>query len=531
MALSRDNALPEDQHFVLSSLAPSPAQKRLALGMVLGLLLMLALVMGPFGRVQPGVLPSFVAIYTTTIFVTDLLTAVLLFAQFSITRSRAILVIASGYLLTALLMAPYLLAFPGVFGPDGVVGGLQTSAALYLLWHCALPAFAIGYAWLKDEDPAKRLAPSRVRPAIVVAIAGTAALAAAAAAVCILAPGILPHMQLDRYRFSPEWPWLAGLPIALLCGLALASLWPRRRSILDLFLIVVLCAYLIEVPPHIYPVAARYSMGWYAVRIAGFAAHSVVLIVLLYEIAGLYGSLLGAVMGRRREREARLMIGDAVAASIAHELRQPLTAMVTSADAGLRFIDREAPRLDKAKEAFRRITADGHRAGAMVGNIRASFKGKPRERSTLDIGALIDEALALARPDLQRHGITVAVSPRAVALVEGDRVHLQQVLLHLITNAAEAMAANDGPRILRVGCEPVEGGKVMVCVADTGTGIAPLDAERIFGPLLTTQPGGMGMGLAVCRAIVEAHEGRLWFTPNVPRGAVLCFTVGAASAR
>ena len=160
--------------------------------------------------------------------------------------------------------------------------------------------------------------------------------------------------MLDPTRFVPEWPWVVGAPIIVLCTTALLTLWFRRRSILNLSLMVVLCAYIVEIPPHYYPFPARFSTGWYAVRITSLISSSIVLVVLLYEITALYGGLLAAVLSQRREREARLMTGDAVAASIAHEVRQPLTAMVTTADAGLRFLDRTSPNLDKAKEAFRR---------------------------------------------------------------------------------------------------------------------------------------------------------------------------------
>jgi signal transduction histidine kinase len=233
-----------------------------------------------------------------------------------------------------------------------------------------------------------------------------------------------------------------------------------------------------------------------------------------------------AVQAQRRERETRLLTGDAVAASIAHELRQPLTAMVTTADAGLRFIDRALPNLDKAKEAFKRIAADGHRAGALIGSIRANFKSDVREKSSFDLDQLIQETLALARADLQKHGIDVQAEPnRPPPAVKGNRVQLQQVLLNLIMNAVDAMAANDGPRILTVRSEAHDGGSVTVSVADIGTGVSSQDVDRLFNPLFTTKSDGMGMGLSICRAIVEAHEGRLWVSPNVPQGSVFQFTV------
>jgi signal transduction histidine kinase len=520
-------SVPEDQHFVLSSLPPSPGQKRLALGIVLGLMIALYLVTGPFGGMQFGAIHSFVAVYTTAMFVTDSITAILLYAQFSIVRSRAILVIASGYLFSAFLIVPYALAFPGVFAPSGVVGGLQTTAHLYLLWHCAFPLFVIGYALLKHEHRSKRFSQREVSSAIFRNVALTAAGAAAAMFLCIKSgagDAVLPRIMLDEYRFVPEWPYVVGAPIAALCTLALGVLWFRRRSILDLFLMVVLCAYLIEVPPHYYPVPGRFSTGWYAVRITSLLSSSIVLIVLLYEITALYGALLGAVRRQRREREARLMTGDAVAASIAHEVKQPLTAMITSADAGFRFLDRSTPNLDRAKEAFRRIATDGHRAGVVVESIRANFKTNDRARTSFDVNEVIEEALTLEGGDLQKHRILVqAETAGHLPEVRGNRSQLQQVLINLITNAIDAMAAREDPRMLCVKSEAYERDGVMISVADSGAGISAEHIDRIFNPLFTTKSDGMGMGLSICRAIIEAHEGRLWVAANIPHGTVFQF--------
>jgi signal transduction histidine kinase len=528
---SSSGAREEDQHFVLSNQPPGPGQTRLALGIVLGLMVALYLVTGPFGGLQLGAIHSFVAVYTTAMFVTDSITAILLYSQFSIVRSRAILVIASGYLFVALLIVPYVLAFPGVLAPNGVLGGLQTTAHLYLLWHCGFPVFVIGYALSKDEDPSKRFSQENVRSAIFRSVALTAAGAAAVTLLCIkseAANAVLPRIMLDEYRFVPEWPYVVGAPIATLCALALVVLWLRRRSILDLFLMVVLCAYLIEIPPHYYPVAARFSTGWYAVRVTSLLSSSIVLVVLLYEITALYGGVLGAVLRQRREREARLMTGDAVAASIAHEMKQPLTAMITTADAGFRFLDRSAPNLDRAKEAFKRIVTDGHRAGEVVESIRANFKSDDRTRISLDVNELIQEALTLERGDLQKHRILVhAETPAELPEVRGNKVQLQQVLINLITNAIDSMASNEGPRVLRLSSEAYEHDGVMISVADIGTGISPPHIDRIFNPLFTTKTDGMGMGLSICRAIIEAHEGRLWVSPNSPRGTVFQFTLHA----
>ena len=225
------------------------------------------------------------------------------------------------------------------------------------------------------------------------------------------------------------------------------------------------------------------------------------------------------------------MTGDAVAATIAHEVNQPLSGMITNADAGFRWLDRATPDLDEAKASFKQIAADGRRAGAVIGSIRAMFKPEARNRTSLDLNDLIAEALALTRGDLEKHRILVRAEPKEqLPQVIGDRVQLQQVLLNLITNAIDSMAAKDGTRDLCVRSEVHDGGGVIVSVADTGTGIGSQDLERIFNPLFTTKAGGMGMGLSICRSIIEAHNGRLWVAPNKPDGAVFQFMLLADGA-
>ncbi|HEX2459668.1 MAG TPA: MASE4 domain-containing protein [Vicinamibacterales bacterium] len=523
----RDAVVPEEQHFILSTLSPGAAQKRLASAVVVGILVIFALIaFGPLSGVQLRRVDAFVPAYVTAMFVCDSITAILLYAQFSIVRSRSTLVIASGYLFTALVLIPFVLVFPDVFAPGNLIGGLQSTSFLWLSQHAGFPLFVIGYALSKEADPGKRFWQGTVRAAIARSVTLTAALVLVAAFACIAGDPLLPRVASDHLHFSSLWPYFIGAPVALLSGSALVVLWLRRRTVLDLWLMVVLCLYLVEVFLSYYPDPQRFSVGWYAVRVIGFLSSSLVLIVLLYEISTLYARLLSALLAQRREREARLMTGDAVAASIAHEIRQPLTAMVTTADAGLRFLDRSVPNLDRAKEAFKRIVGDGHRAGAVVGNVRANFKTDLREMTSLDVNELINEALALGRGELQKHRIVVQAEPnQRLPEVRGNRVQLQQVLLNLIVNAIDAMAAKDEPRILSVRSEAYEGDRVIVSVADTGTGIRSQDAERIFNPLFTTKADGMGMGLSICRAIIEAHEGRLWYAPNTPRGAVFQFTL------
>ena len=384
----------------------------------------------------------------------------------------------------------------------------------------------IGYALLKDEAASQSVAQGRVGRAVLRSVVATTAVAGVVAWLCVIGRVPLPLIMADRENFVPNWPVVVGLPVVVTCTTAIVVLWHRRRSILDWYLLVVLCAYLIEIPPHWYPAPARFSTGWYAVRVTGFVASSIVLIVLLYEITALYGALLSAVLGRRREREARMMTGDAVAGAIVHEIRQPLTAMVTSADAGLRFLDRPDPNLAKAKDAFTRIVSDGHRAGEVVASIRANFRSDAGTRSVVDINGLIDEALTLTEAELEENRITVQIEKDAtLPSIRGNRVQLQQVLLNLITNSIEAMKSTDEGRLLSIRSESQSGDSVRVSVIDTGPGVGTEAVSRIFAPLYSTKSYGMGIGLPICRAIIEAHEGRLWFIPNVPRGACFQFTL------
>jgi signal transduction histidine kinase len=240
--------------------------------------------------------------------------------------------------------------------------------------------------------------------------------------------------------------------------------------------------------------------------------------------------LLRAVRAQRREREARLVIGDAVAATIAHEVSQPLAAIITNADAALLWLERTVPDLDKGTAALKRIVADGHHAGAVIGSIRAIFKKDVRNRTSLDVNDLIGKALALVRDDLQKHRIVVRAEPNEqLPQVIGDRSQLQQVLLNLITNAMESMAAYDEPRVLSVQSD-VDAGSVQISVSDTGMGFGEDDIDRIFDPLFTRKPDGMGMGLAICRSIIEAHHGRIWATPNKPQGAIFQLVLPAGVA-
>jgi PAS domain S-box-containing protein len=226
-------------------------------------------------------------------------------------------------------------------------------------------------------------------------------------------------------------------------------------------------------------------------------------------------------------RMNRLTTMGELTASIAHEINQPLAAIVTQSEAALRFLDRDEPDLGEVQDALSWIRQDGMRAGEVIRGLRALARKSGPQLIGLDVDDVIRQVLALARGELLRHDVVVRTEQAAGGrLVMGDRVQLQQVLLNLIMNAIEAMRAVTGSlRELTVSSMLAEPGAMLVAVKDTGSGLDPSVAERMFQPFFTTKPDGLGMGLAICRSIIEAHGGRLWVSSSVGRGSDIRFTV------
>jgi len=231
-------------------------------------------------------------------------------------------------------------------------------------------------------------------------------------------------------------------------------------------------------------------------------------------------------------RVARVTMVGELTASIAHEINQPLAAVVTNANAASRWLAAAPPNLDEACEAVRRIARDGTRASEVIKRIRALIRKSEPLRTPVNLNELVQETITLAQPELTRKKILLQteLSPE-LPLVAVDRVQLQQVLLNLFVNAVDSLAiVSDDRRILRIRTVLAEPNAVQVIVEDTGAGFKPDETERLFQPFYTTKPNGLGMGLAISRSIVEAHGGRLWGTPNDGRGSRFQFTVPTKSA-
>jgi len=239
---------------------------------------------------------------------------------------------------------------------------------------------------------------------------------------------------------------------------------------------------------------------------------------------------------RYREVQADLAHASRVAtmgqlmASIAHEIRQPIGAAIMNAQAGLNWLNAKPPNLEEVRQALGGIVSAGKQAGNVIDRMRALIKKAPPRIGDIEINEAVLEVMALTRAEILKHGVSVRTQLVGMAHVYGDRVQLQQVLLNLIVNAIEAMRdVGEEDRQLFVSARSEPDG-VCVEVRDSGPGFAPEALERVFDPFYTTKSGGLGLGLSVCRSIIEAHNGRLWASPNLPRGAIFRFIVPARPA-
>jgi PAS domain S-box-containing protein len=214
-------------------------------------------------------------------------------------------------------------------------------------------------------------------------------------------------------------------------------------------------------------------------------------------------------------------------ASISHEVNQPIAAVATNAAAGLGWLEAKPPNLDEVRATLGYIVQDAQRAGDVMHRIRALAKKAPLTMARFDVNDAVLDVIALTRNELVRHDVLLQTQlATGLPLIEGDRVQLQQVILNLILNAVEAMSGiDDGAREVRISTGREASDAVLVTVRDFGPGLDPQSVDYLFKAFYTTKSGGLGMGLAICRSIIQSHGGRLWATANEPRGAVFQFTL------
>jgi two-component system, sensor histidine kinase and response regulator len=516
---------------ILSTMRAQPRDWRLP-GVIIVLSLVVFLVLAPFATVPLGRMDAFIPAYQSALILCDIITAALLFGQFAITRAAALLALAAGYVFCATMSAAHAATFPGLFAPRGLLGaGLQSTAWLYMFWHGGFPLAAIGYALLKGRTGI------RLRPRLAVAgtIVAVLLLTAALTALATAGEALLPPIMTSATHKS-ESLIIVGLVWGSSAIALLTVLLRRPRMVLDLWLTAVLCAWLCDVALSTVLNAARFDLGFYFGRLFGLIAASGVLILLLLETIGLYTRLARSMAAERVEREHRLVelraelihvsrlneLGQMIS-TLSHEVSQPLAAIGNYARACQRLS--RAGNEELARATLDKVMGEATRAGEIIRRLRDFIRKNDTNQHAEDLSGVLGDSIALTLLAVGRRDVAIQqrVHPEAVvALI--DKIQVQQVLLNLLRNAVEAMRDAERPSLV-LATAPAADGMIEISVADRGPGLSDAVRERLFQPFVTTKSDGMGVGLSICRSIIESHGGRIWAEDNPGGGTVFRFTV------
>jgi signal transduction histidine kinase len=514
-----DTKLDETERSLLD-LTATPTHIRTTLA-VSALMLAGLAALAPFAQQQLAKIDAFIPSFEAMIFVTDFITSVLLFSQFSVHRTRALLVLASGYLFSALIVIPHALTFPGAFSPEGLLGaGLHTTAWLYWFWHIGFPLALFLYACLNDGKP-----PNKSMTSPSSAITGSAAIVVGV--VCgltVLATAgneFMPRLSLDRTHLLPLNHDL-GMVSMVACLAAIAALWVRSRSVLDQWLLVVAVAALSEVVLAVALVTSRYSLGFYAGRAFSLVTSTLVLAALLAQTIRTQSRLMSANVSLQRERRNKLMNMEAMAASLSHELQQPLVALALNTETALQMLEAASPDLEELRLIASDVNRDSQRVSQTLVGFRSLFGSAEPRREPLDLNAVVEEAVSGLRRRVAPDEIIMQIELTPdLPMILGDGGQLHEIVINLVQNAIEALATvnNNDHRFLKVSTGRLNRDAIVLTVEDTGPGIDPSKAGAVFDAFVTTKPRGMGLGLAICRMIAERHNGEISVAPVDPHGS------------
>jgi signal transduction histidine kinase len=454
---------------------------------------------------------AFIPVIDTMHLLFDGIIATVLFSLASILRSKALIALGTGYIFIGFIAVAHALTYPETFSRTGLLGAhFHTVTWLYLAWHVALPASIIAYALLKNSP--HRLHDPISAPAMTILVCLVAAAVAAAATTWLTTAGD----QFIGNLLDVGHAHYIFFLLLLLIGAALTLLWRGQHSILDLCLMLTLWAWLLEYVA-LLPGAARFSVGWYAGRVMGLLSGMFVLLMLLIEMSRLYARTVLLIAAQKRERENRLMLGEAVGAFIAHELRQPLAAISLTAYTAQMVGARAGGELSALMDD---LIEDSRRANDIIECTRAIFGKSGGQKCPTDINQLVRNTLLMMSRELKNHDVKVEVQLNVqLPVVIINPMQMQQVLMNLFINAAEAMSEVAGrPRELTVKSSS-NGSGLIIRVEDTGPSLNASDQHRMFDPFFTTKKDGTGIGLSICRSIVDAHGGSIQMMPGTPFGA------------
>lgn len=528
-AASRDQSrreITENFPIAIADIPATKEQRRLAAHVIAALLIVAASV-APFAKENLGPVSTFIPTVQTVIAVADLTTAILIFAQFSVVQRPALLALASSYLCSASFAFLQTLSFPGGHAPNGIIGdGLNSPAWFFVLWHVTFPLGILIYAFSPSKRAARPATQRSSTGAIVVTVAFVATTIIASA--CLVTAGVayLPVFYATNIVEQTRLGNQVNIGFLLWYSVALIVLLARRRTTLDVWIGVVLVAWLPSFAVAAMASSVRFSVGWYVGRGFAFVASLTLLAVLLTEMTVLYSRLANAFLLLRREGNNRLMSVDAATAAMAHEVRSPLTTIGLNAATALIHLRSKPPALDEADVLVNEIAAETARAAEVISSVRAIFQNTSDGRTNVLVEDLVREAVRLAGVELHVSQVRVnTIFLDGSACVHADHTQLHQVLLNLIRNGIEAMSSIAPGFCLLELKTAVIGSSAVISVRDSGCGVPAEDVQRVFEAFYTTKRSGMGLGLAISRTIVESHGGSLELVESSANGSVFEVTL------
>jgi two-component system, sensor histidine kinase and response regulator len=497
----------------------------------------------PFAKLPLPQIWAFIPIYETVIVINDLITAVLLFGQYRILRMRAVHMLACGYLFTAFMAAFHALTFPGLFAPGGLLGaGPQSTAWLYMFWHGGFALFVIAYARLGNGRPSGKTHGGTSRMSTFASIAAVLVLTAGLAALATAGQNLLPAIMIgnhysDAMKFVVSSVWLLSLA-------AMVALWRRpNRSVLDLWLVVAMCAWLFDIALSAVLNAGRFDLGFYAGRVYGMLAVSFVMLELLLENGVLYARLVEVnrheheqaekLLAARNEAQAASRAKAMFLANMSHEIRTPLNAIV-----GMSYLALRTELTPRQRDYLQKLQQSSQHLLSVVNDILDYSKieagGLEIEHSEFDLEALLDNVAALIGDKAGAKGLELIYDvgqdvPRNLMI--GDSLRIGQILINYANNAVKFTERGEIAIVIRL--RERIGDEALVCFAvkDSGIGLSAEQIGKLFRSFeqadvsTTRRYGGTGLGLAISKKLAELMGGEVGVESEPGKGSTFWFTV------
>jgi signal transduction histidine kinase len=508
-----------------------PTRQQVRLGLAIVGLFAAFLFILPFRDVRLAEIDGFVPMIDTVVFPCELIAAAMLYAQAGVFRSRALTVLGTVYVYTALLLIPHALSFPGAFAHGGLLNaGVNTASWLVLLRQAAFPVGGFLYIMFKQADSAAQPG-TKPSAGIAVGVVAAVVLALAVTLLTTVGHGLLPPFFVNRA--DAVQPLAAAYESVVFTALLLVTvlLFRKRTSVLDMWLLVAFCGFLIQILM-IMSLRSRFTAGWYGVYLLTLFSYMVVTIALIAESNRAHARLALATSARNRERETQLMSLDTMVAAISHEAGQPLAAIGIHARAGLNRLARPRPDVGKVIASLNAIIDAGHSATDVIKSMRPAVVTGPDGVIEFNLNDLARSTASMLERELAAAKVALQLSlDESLPPILADRIKLQRVLVNLLANGIESLGATRGrPRRIVIRTTVTEDHDVTLEVSDNGAGIAPEHMERIFEPFFTTKATGVGLGLSLSRTIIETHGGRLLASPGDRHGARFHIQLPACAA-